>query len=164
MPFATDAGDAFPERDLIVFLTFSAILATLVLQGLTLGPLIWSLRLKGDEEANTVFELKARLEGARAALRRLEQLYKEERVPPDAQEQMREYYEQRIRRYEAGFQAGGTTKEYAESSAAWRNWRRELLAAERDAVVSLRDQDQISPEVMRRIQRELDLEESRIGG
>jgi len=46
----------------------------------------------------------------------------------------------------------------------WRNWRRELLAAEREAIVSLRDRGDISPEVMRRVQRDLDLEESRIGG
>jgi CPA1 family monovalent cation:H+ antiporter len=77
---------------------------------------------------------------------------------------MREYNEERIRRYESGLQEGGSTQEYTESSLSWRNWRRELLAAERDAIVSLRDRGEISPEVMRRIQRDLDLEESRIGG
>jgi hypothetical protein len=87
-----------------------------------------------------------------------------ERVPLRSQEQMRELYEDRIRRYTAGLEAGGITKEYAGSSAAWRNWRRELLAAEREAIVSSRDEGVISPEVMRRIERDLDLEESRIGG
>ena len=164
VPLITDAGDAFPGRDLILFLTFSAILVTLVLQGLTLGPLIRSLRLRGEGEADTLAELKARLEGAHAALGRLEQLCKDEQVSPGAQERMREYYEERIRRYEAGLQAGSTTDEYVKSSAAWRNWRRELLAAEREAIVSLRDRGQLPPEVMRRIQRDLDLEEARIGG
>lgn len=164
VPLITDTGDAFPGRDLILFLTFSAILATLVLQGLTLAPLISRLRLKGDEEAVTRAELKARLEGAHAALGRLEELRKDEPVPQDAQERMREHYEERLERYEAGLQAGGSTPEYAESSEAWRSWRRELLAAEREAIVSLRNRGEISPEVMRRIQRDLDLEESRIGG
>jgi CPA1 family monovalent cation:H+ antiporter len=164
VPLVTDTGEAFPGRDLILFLTFSAILATLVLQGLTLGPLIRSLRLRGDEEADALAELKGRLEGAQAALDRLEQLYTDERVPLDAQEHMREHYEERIRRYEAGLQAGGTTEEYAESSADWRDWRRELLTAEREAIVSMRDRGQLPPEVMRRIQRDLDLEETRIGG
>jgi len=77
---------------------------------------------------------------------------------------MRELYEDRIRRYTAGLQAGGITEEYAQSSATWRNWRRELLAAEHEAIVSLRDEGSISPEVMRRIERDLDLEESRVGG
>jgi Na+/H+ antiporter len=164
VPLITDTGDAFPGRDLILFLTFSAILATLVLQGLTLGPLIGWLRLEGDEETETLAELKARLEGAHAALERLEQLRKEELVTPSAEERMREYNEERIRRYESGLQQGGTTQEYTESSSTWRNWRRELLAAEREAIISLRDRGEISPEVMRRVQRDLDLEESRIGG
>jgi hypothetical protein len=77
---------------------------------------------------------------------------------------MRDHYEGRLERYEAGIEAGGTTDEYSESSAAWRNWRRALIGAERDAIVSLRDRGEISPEVMRRIERDLDLEESRIGG
>lgn len=164
VPLVTNTGEAFPGRDLILFLTFSAILATLVLQGLTLGPLIGWLRLKGDEEADTLVELKARLEGAHAALERLEQLRKDELVSPSAEERMREYNEERIQRYESGLQEGGSTQEYTESSSAWRNWRRELLAAEREAIVSLRNRGEISPEVMRRIQRDLDLEESRIGG
>jgi CPA1 family monovalent cation:H+ antiporter len=164
VPLVTDTGEAFPGRDLILFLTFSAILATLVLQGLTLGPLIGWLRLEGDEEAETLAELKARLEGAHAALERLEQLRKEELVTPSAEERMREYNEERIRRYESGLQQGGTTQEYTESSSTWRNWRRELIGAERGAIISLRDRGEISPEVMRRVQRDLDLEESRIGG
>ncbi len=164
VPLITDTGDAFPGRDLILFLTFSTILATLILQGLTLGPLIGWLRLEGDEEADTLVELKARLEGAHAALERLEQLRKDDLVSPSAEERMREYNEERIQRYEAGLQEGGSTQEYTESSAAWRNWRRELLAAEREAIVALRNQGEISPEVMRRIQRDLDLEGSRIGG
>ena len=77
---------------------------------------------------------------------------------------MREHYEGRIRRYEAGIEAGGATEEYAQSSETWRNWRRDLIGAEREAILSLRDSGDISPEVMRRIERDLDLEESRIGG
>ena len=164
VPLSTNTGDPFPGRDLILLLTFSVILATLVLQGLTLGPLIGALRLQGDDEAAKLVELKARLKAAHAALGKLEQLCADERVPLRSQEQMRELYEDRIRRYTAGLEAGGITEEYAGNSVAWRNWRRELLAAEREAIVSLRDEGAISPEVMRRIERDLDLEESRIGG
>src|ERR671914_2124739 len=117
IPLVTDTGEGFPSRDFILFLTFSTILATLVLQGLTLGPLIGWLRLKGDEEADTLVELKARLEGAHAALERLEQLRKDELVSPSAEERMREYNEERIQRYESGLHEGGSTQEYAESSS-----------------------------------------------
>jgi Na+/H+ antiporter len=164
VPLSTDAGDPFPGRDLIVFLTFSVILATLVLQGLTLGPLIAALRLRGEGEADKLAELGARLGAARAALGELERLRDDGRVTPESQERMREYYEGSIRRYKAGLEAGGTTEEYADSSTAWRGWRRDLLAAEREAVLSLRDEGKISPEVMRRIERDLDLQESRLGG
>jgi monovalent cation/hydrogen antiporter len=165
VPLTIEGGAPFPGRDLILFLTFAVILATLILQGLTLGPLIGALRLRGtDNDAETLAELETRLEGARAALGRLEEMWEASVIPPGVQERMREYYEERIRRYRAGIEAGGTTEEYADSSAAWRDWRRELLAAERDAIVGLRDRGEISPEVMRRIIRDLDLEESRIGG
>ncbi len=70
VPMTVAGGASFPERDLILFLTFAVILLTLVLQGLTLGPLIDALRLKNDDQADKVMELEARLEGARAALDR----------------------------------------------------------------------------------------------
>jgi Na+/H+ antiporter len=165
IPLTTGDGGPFPGRDLIVFLTFAVILATLVLQGLTLGPLIGALRLEGDEEAGKLQELRARLEAARAALDRLQRPRDDDGlISAQSRKRMREYYEERVRRYSAGLQAGGTTEEYAEGSAAWRNWRRDLIAAEREAIISLRDDGEISPEVMRRIERDLDLEESRIGG
>ena len=164
VPLTTQDGTPFPGRDLILFLTFSTILATLVLQGLTLGPIIDALRLRTDDDTGKLAELRARLEGARAGLARLDELCEDSKIPPSAQESMREDYQERIRRYSSGIEAGGVTEEYAESSGAWRGWRRELLAAEREAVVSLRDRGQITPEMMRRIMRDLDLEESRIGG
>lgn len=180
IPLTTGAGDAFPGRDLILFLTFSVILATLVLQGLSLGPLVDYLNLKSDPDADKLDELKARLESARSALATLERARSEEtdsdqedhadqedrvnHVSARGQDRMREYYEERIRRYTAGLDAGGTTQEYAESSDAWRGWRRRLLAAEREALVSLRKRGEISQEAMRRVERDLDLEESRIGG
>ena len=74
VPLSTNAGDPFPGRGLIVFLTFSVILATLVLQWLTLGPLIAALRLRGEGEADKLAELWARLEAARVALDKLERL------------------------------------------------------------------------------------------
>src|ERR671913_2536315 len=160
----TIGGERFEGRDLILFLTFAVILATLVLQGLTLPLLIRALRLKDDGNEGTLMELRARLEGARAALSTLERISEDERIPPGAKEQMRDQYEGRIRRYEDGIEAGGATEEYSQSSAARRSWRRDLIGAEREALLALRDRGEISPEVMRRIEHDLDLEESRIGG
>ena len=164
VPLTTADGQPFAGRDLILFITFAVILATLVLQGLTLPVLIRWLGLRQDEDAGRVQELQARLRGARAALDRLEEIRRENGLSPDNEDRMREYYEDRIRRYEAGIEAGGATREYAESSASWRSWRRELIEAEREAIIRMRDGGEINPETMRRIERDLDLQESRIGG
>ena len=159
-----EGGPFAADRDLILFLTFAVILATLVLQGLTLPFLIKALGLREDRDAARIGELRARLKGARSALQRLEKMCAENSLPEENERGMREYYEDRIARYEAGIEAGGMTDEYAESSAAWRRWRRDLIEAERDAIIRMRDGGEISPETMRRIERDLDLEESRIGG
>jgi Na+/H+ antiporter len=159
-----EGGPFAADRDLILFLTFAVILATLVLQGLTLPSLIKALGLREDGEAARIGELRARLEGARSALQRLDKICAENGLLAENERGMREYYEDRIARYEAGIEAGGMTDEYAESSAAWRRWRRDLIEAERDAIIRMRDGGEISPETMRRIERDLDLEESRIGG
>ena len=166
VPLATDASGPFPGRDLIIFLAYAAILATLLLQGLTLGPLVRRLRVgEGDEEATGegLAEVRARLAGAHVALERAEQTCEGAGIPPEAQERVREQYEERIRRYTEGIKAGGTTEEYREGSEAWRGWRRSLIAAERETMIALRDRGELPPEAMRRIERDLDLEESRLG-
>ena len=71
----------FPQRDLIVFLTFAVILATLVLQGLTLPGLIRVLGVSDDGGAERE-EAKARIRTAEAALARLEELLEEGSVHP----------------------------------------------------------------------------------
>src|ERR671917_46288 len=127
VPLTTANGQPFAGRDLLLFITFAVILATLVLQGLTLPFLIRSLGLRQDGDAGRVSELRARLRGARAALSRLEQICRENGLSPDDEDRMREYYEDRILRYEAGIEAGGATRDYDESSASWRHWRREII-------------------------------------
>jgi CPA1 family monovalent cation:H+ antiporter len=75
---------------------------------------------------------------------------------------VREQYEDRLGRYASGIEAGGATEEYSESSVAWRAWRRGLIAAERESVLRRRDRGEIGPEAMRRVLRDLDLEDSRL--
>ena len=70
LPLTIDAGGAFPERDLIIFLAFSVILVTLLLQGLTLPPLIKLLGVDDDDEELELEEIEARLRAAEAALER----------------------------------------------------------------------------------------------
>ena len=68
IPLTTDAGEPFPGRSLILFLTFAVILGTLVIQGLTLPAVIRVLDLEDDSAVEAREEARARIEAAAAAL------------------------------------------------------------------------------------------------
>ncbi|MEA2441735.1 MAG: monovalent cation/hydrogen antiporter [Thermoleophilaceae bacterium] len=160
LPLTTDAGTPFPERDLIVFLTFAVIVSTLLLQGLTLPMLIRRLDVHDDAEARA--ESKARLKTAKAALRRLDELRDEEWTREETVERMRGMYEYRTRRFRARFEDTGDGEEYEARSEAYQRALREVLQAQRDAVVEMRNAGVISSDTMHRIERDLDLEDSRL--
>jgi Na+/H+ antiporter len=150
----------FPMRNLILFLTFAVILATLVLQGLTLPTLIRRLRLH-DDGAEQREELQARLAATYAALERLDELATEDWTRDDTVQRLHGLYEFRRRRLKA--RAGIWEDDGAEDrSLAYQRLVRELLEAQRQAIVGLRNQGQISNDVMHRIEHELDLEDSRL--
>jgi CPA1 family monovalent cation:H+ antiporter len=160
LPYLTDAGAPFDARDLIVFLTFSVILVTLVFQGLSLPLVIRLLGLEEDEQTARE-EAKARKYAAHAALARLEELFEEEWVQEETAERLRGLYAFRRARFQARLD-GGDDRRLDERSAAYQRLRRELLEAERRAVVELRRTGRIDDEAMHRIQRDLDLEDVRL--
>ena len=160
LPLETDAGDAFPGRPLIIFLTFVVILVTLVGQGLTLPFVIRALGLE-DDGIEDREDAKARIRGAEAALARLEELAGEEWVRDDTAERLRGAYQFRTNRFRARFDDSDDGS-IEERSLAYQRLRRELLAAERDAVFELRRAGVISDEVMHRVARDLDFEDLRL--
>jgi CPA1 family monovalent cation:H+ antiporter len=160
LPLTTDSGAPFPERDLIVFLTFSVIFATLLLQGLSLPFLIKWLDVHDDAEVHA--ESKARLKAAKAALQRLDELRDEDWTRDETVDRMRGMYEYRTRRFRARFDGGGDGEDYEARSEAYQRAMREVLQAQRDAIVAMRDAGTISSETMHRIERDLDLEDSRL--
>ena len=151
----------FPQRDLIVFLTFAVIFVTLVLQGLTLPPLIRWLGVQDDGTEEEREELKARLYATKAALARIDELAGEEWTRDDTIERMRGAYEYRKRRLAAragqdrGRRLRGPLGRLSDARA------RGAGGAAR-AVVRLRNEGTISNDVMHRIERELDLEDERL--
>jgi monovalent cation/hydrogen antiporter len=159
LPLTTDAGAAFPNRNLIIFLTYAVLLATLVGQGLTLGPLIRLLGVEddGSEERE---EVTARTRVAEAAIARAEELGGEEWVRGDTLERVSALYDYRRRRF--GAIGDGDGAEYEERSSAYIRLMHELLDAQRTALIGLRNSGEISDEVRRRVERDLDLEESRL--
>jgi monovalent cation/hydrogen antiporter len=150
----------FPMRNLILFLTFAVIFTTLVVQGLTLPALIRRLGVQGDG-AEEQEELRGRLAAAQAALDRLDELAGEDWTRNDTVERLHGLYEFRRRRLKV--RAGKLEDDGAEDrSLAYQRLVRELLEAQRQAIVRLRNQGTISNEVMHRIERELDLEDTRL--
>jgi len=148
----------FPERDLILFLTFSVILVTLVLQGLSLPYLIRMLGVR-DDGAQDREELVARLEAATAALDELDRLQEQEWTRDETVERMRGLYEFRRRRFEGRRDGDGALDE---RSAVYQRMVRQVIGAQRGALLRLRNERVISDEVMRRVERELDLEDTRL--
>lgn len=161
LPLETDAGAPFPHRDLLIFLTYAVILFTLLFQGLTLPTLIRRLDVRDDGSEEAHEELKARIRAADAALRRLDELVDEDWVRPDTAERVRGMYGYRRRRFAA--QAGKVEDDgYEDRSFNYQRLVHELILAQRAEVLRLRNEHVISNDVMHRIERELDLEESRL--
>jgi monovalent cation/hydrogen antiporter len=160
LPHEVGPGQPFPERDLLVFLTFGVIFSTLVLQGLTLPALIRRLRVRGDGTEEDQ-ELRGRIGATDAALTRLDELSSEEWTRDETIERLRALYQFRRRRLSA--RAGAEEDEdYEERSLAYQRLVRELLDAQRRAIVRLRNDGTISNDVMHRIEHDLDLEDSRL--
>ena len=160
IPLHTDAGVDFPGRDLIIYLTFAVILATLVGQGLTMPMVIRALGLEDDGVAERE-AVKARIHAADAALNRIDQLSDEEWVREDTADRLRRLYRFRRNRFAERFTGDGDGA-IEERSAAYQQLLRELINAERQAVVELRGAGAIGDDAMREVHRELDLEEARL--
>jgi CPA1 family monovalent cation:H+ antiporter len=156
----TAEGQPFPDRDLIIFLTFAVIFSTLVLQGLTLPVLIRKLGVHDDGGAEAE-ELRARLRASKAALARLDELDEEDWTRSDTVERMRGLYNYRLRRF--GARAGKVEDDgYEDRSVAYQRMVLEVIDAQRLEILRLRNEGAISSDVMHAIERELDLEASRL--
>ncbi|MDF2734648.1 MAG: Na+/H+ antiporter [Chloroflexota bacterium] len=150
----------FPSRDLILFLTFCVIAATLVGQGLTLPWLIRHLGVLAPPGQNGE-EVHARLAAVEAALQRLEELKHDYPDHLPLIEQLRDEYE-----HEASHvlpSAGATVDEAEQELLEHRAIRNAVLVAQREAVIGLRDAGVINDETLRSIERDLDLEALRAG-
>jgi Na+/H+ antiporter len=159
LPATIDSGDRFPSRSLIIYLAFAVILVTIVGQGLTLGPLIRLLGIE-DDGAEEREEVAARVRVAEAAMARIDELVAEDWVRDETAERVRALLEYRRRRFSAA--ADGDGAEYEERTSRYIRLMYEVFDAQREELISMRNRGDISDEVRRRMERELDLEESRL--
>ena len=152
----------FPERDVILFLTFAVIFATLVLQGLTLPALIRALHVH-DDGADEREELLGRRAAVDAALLRLDELAEAEWTRDETATRMRQMYEYRRNRLAArAGEADEVDGGYERRSYKYQKMVRSVLQAQREELVRLRNSGAISNEIMHRLERELDLEDERL--
>jgi CPA1 family monovalent cation:H+ antiporter len=160
IPTMTGTGDPFPYRDLILFLTFAVIFFTLVAQGLTLPSLIRRTGVDADD-SDSAEELEARLIAAKAAIARIDEVAEQDWTRDDTVQRMRGLYEYRVRRFAA--RTGEVDDDgYEDRSQAYQRLVHLVLAAQRDALIALRNKGELSNETFNRILRDLDLEESRL--
>ncbi|WP_405844014.1 Na+/H+ antiporter [Streptomyces sp. NBC_01518] len=162
IPLTVHGGGPFPQRNLILFLTFTTVIGTLVVQGLSLPPIIRLLKFPGrDQQAETLAEANARAQASRVAEKRLEALLEDERnaLPPPLADRLREVLE---RRRNAVWERLGATNPVTGETVddTYRRLSREMISAERSMFVRLRDGRYIDDEMLRTLLRRLDLEEA----
>ena len=160
LPMTINDGSAFPQRDLILFVTFVVIFFTLVVQGLTMPMLIRRLGV-GDDNHDTEEEVRARLVASKAALAQIDELAGEEWTRDDTAQRMRGMYEYRAQRFAA--RLGKVDDDgYEDRSRDYQQMVRLVLHAQREALIQMRRDGELSNEAMNTILRDLDLEESRL--
>ncbi|MDV9176726.1 sodium:proton antiporter, partial [Streptomyces sp. W16] len=160
IPLTMDDGSAFPDRDEIVFIAFGVIMATLVLQGLTLPWLVKRLGVRADTDSEKAFEKELAVRAAKAAKRRLREIEDVEELPEEVSEQLlrrafdigvrispevgdgerREAYEKRVKRVKR-----------------MRRIQGEMMSAARHEVLAARNEPGADPEIVDRVLRHLDV-------
>ena len=154
-------GKAFPDRGTLLFIAFGAVVLTLVVPALGMGPLIGRLGLASGDEPDEE-DVEARLKVLDAALRRADELSEEGGVPRQALERAREEFEMRAAQLREEVNMGDGDDADAELHSAAREIRRELLDAERRALTELADAREVTGDTFREMERDLDLEQARL--
>ncbi|MEU9653947.1 Na+/H+ antiporter [Streptomyces sp. NPDC048110] len=162
IPMTVHGGEPFPERNLILFLTFTTVIGTLVVQGVSLPPLIRLLKFPAhDVQAETLAEANAQAQASRVAEQRLDDLLDDERntLPAPLADRLRTVLERRRNAvWERLGQVNPVTGETVDDT--YRRLSREMISAEREVFVRLRDGRYIDDEMLRTLLRRLDLEEA----
>ncbi|HEX4629380.1 MAG TPA: Na+/H+ antiporter [Chthoniobacterales bacterium] len=159
IPFLLPSGEPFPGRNLILLLTFCVIFGTLVLQGLTIAPLTRWLGIV-DDHVTEKEERLARLKANEAALAHVEAMESLNRARPKTIERLRLEYVDRIEQLRG--ESSHEKKIGRLFSRDFEEVAREALETERETVITLRNEEIINDQALRRIQRDIDLAEARL--
>jgi CPA1 family monovalent cation:H+ antiporter len=155
LPLYLDNGEPFPQRDLIIFLTFVVIAVTLVVQGLTLAPLIRTLKV-GTDWSGHEEEQHAQLALTKAALAAIDEMVAREKIPEPVAERIRAEFAERVK---LGVAAGEVLRGGSDPA---RRLRDAAIKAERRELIRIWRENQISDDVLHHLEEDLDYQESRI--
>jgi CPA1 family monovalent cation:H+ antiporter len=162
LPLALPSGEPFPGRDYILFVAFSVILVTLVLQGLTLPLVIRKLHVPPDAETDEEERL-ARLEANKAALKWIEDAAANKKFSPDAVNRLHAEYDERIEQLQLCAENPDDCRGEI-ATPQYQRLQHQALRIERKTIIHLRNERVINDDALRRIQRDLDLAEARLTG
>jgi NhaP-type Na+/H+ or K+/H+ antiporter len=162
IPLTIAEGQPFPERNMILFVTFCVILTTLLGQGSLLPVVFRRLGLvemgHREREVEKRREVRARIDAVRAGIARLNEMTGRGELANNLAQGLRARHEDRLRRLERHQESGGADDAVGQGG----EMERRLIGAERERIYRLRQDGAISDEARRRIERELDLEEARV--
>ena len=164
IPLIAGPGVPFPQRDLIIFLTFCVIVSTLILQGLTLSKLIRYFHMdqegRNERAKDGHQEIEARRQAAEASLAFIADKRKEGAYPEEVLGRLEKQYRYRHEQFRAhldgdhdGAIAYGTHTLSVET---------ELIETERKVMIKLRNEGVIGDRILRRVEKDLDLQEMRL--
>jgi len=154
-------GRPFPARDEVIFLVYVVVIGTLLIPSLSLEPLVRRLGLAGDERLAEL-ELRIRARIVHAALARLEELAEEGIAAEETVERLRATFELRLDRIGGPERDGALSEGAADAAAVVRRLRSELIDAERRALEELREEHGLPAQILARIHRDIDLDETRL--
>jgi CPA1 family monovalent cation:H+ antiporter len=158
IPTQVEDGSPFPDRNLVVFLAFSVIVVTLVGQGLTLPLVIRRLGVSADDDGSAGDGRRALARLSEVALDHLDGLDPEsDGVPAELVDRLRDRYRSRLAQLDREAEDG-----QPDASLAFHDLVSDLLGAQREELRRLRERGQVTPEVARRLDHDLDVEEARL--
>ena len=163
IPLVTASGEAFPQRDLILFLTFAVIVVTLIGQGLLLpGVIHWlglAAQAREERRVEATDEIASRRLTIEAALRRIDELALERELPAQIVAPMRAHHFERLRQLDYRVAVEMQDQRLAGLSD---DLERRLIEAEREHLYALMRDGKLKDDARRRIENELDLREAQL--
>ncbi|MFG2499431.1 Na+/H+ antiporter [Streptomyces sp. NPDC048441] len=160
IPLKTENGDPFPARDEIIFVAFCVIMATLVVQGLTLPWLVKKLGVRADTDAERAVERDLAIRAAKAAKRRLKEIEEVEELPEDLSERLLRGAFDIGARISPDIVDDERRERYskrADRLKAVRRIQRDMMSAARHEVLAARSEVGSDPEIVDRVLHQLDV-------